>query len=114
MPATQRGQLDRLPSGRWRLRWYDNEGTRQSESFPSKSAGARHFREVIEPQLRGEPVPMPELTLSEFVPLFLERHAAGARPRTIENLGWRLGVATEAFGNVPLRDLERMSDEIAS
>jgi integrase len=56
---------------------------------------------------------MPELTLAEFVPIFLKRHAAGVRPRTIENLRWRLGVSTEAFGDVPLRDLERMSGEIA-
>jgi hypothetical protein len=36
------------------------------------------------------------------------------QPRTIDNLRWRLGVATDAFGNVPLRDLERMSGELAS
>jgi integrase len=114
MPPTQRGQYDKLPSGRWRLRWYDEEHERQSETFPSKSAAVRHYRDVIEPQLRGEPVPMPELTLSEFVPLYLERHGAGVRRRTVENLRWRLGVATRAFGGVPLRDLERMSGEIAS
>jgi integrase len=69
---------------------------------------------VIEPQLRGEPTQSPELTLAEFVPLYLERHAAGVRPRTTEALRWRLGVAMKAFGDVPLRDLERMSGEIAS
>jgi integrase len=114
MPPTQRGQYDKLPSGRWRLRWYDEERVRQSETFPSKSAAARYYRDVIEPQLRGEPVPMRELTLSEFVPLYLERHGAGVRPRTVENLRWRLGVATRAFGGVPLHDLERMSGEVAS
>jgi integrase len=81
---------------------------------------------VIEPQLRGEPALMPELTLAEFVPLYLERHAAGVRPRTIATLRERLShrrklghgetcrCATCAFGDVPLRDLERMSGEIAS
>ena len=57
---------------------------------------------------------MPELTLSELVELYLERHAATVRPRTIGALRWRLGVATAAFGNVPLRDLERMAGEIAT
>jgi integrase len=114
MPATQRGQLDKLPSGRWRLRWYDQEGERRSKSFESKSGAARHYRDVVEPQLRGEPAPIPELTLAEFVPIYLERHAAGVRPKTIDALRWRLGVATQAFGNVPLSDLERMSGEIAS
>ena len=69
---------------------------------------------MIEPQLRGEPAALPDLTLAEFVPLYLERHAAGVRPRTIDALRWRLGVAIEAFGDVPLRDLERMSGEIAA
>lgn len=113
MPASQRGQLDRLPSGRWRLRWYDPEGKRRSKSFPSKSAGSRYFREVVEPQLRGEPVPVPELTLAEFVPLYLERHATTVRPRTIQTLRERLPHATRGFGDVPLRDLERLTSEIA-
>jgi hypothetical protein len=48
------------------------------------------------------------------VALYLERHAATVRARTIDALRWRLGIATAAFGDVPLRDLERMSGEIAS
>jgi integrase len=81
---------------------------------------------VIEPRLRGESEPLPELTFAEFVPIYLERHAAGVRPRTTTTLRERLGhrrqlenaeecrCATCAFGDVPLRDLERMSGEIAS
>src|SRR5436190_15722247 len=115
MPAIQRGQPYRLGPNRWGLRYYNADGKRHRKSpFPSRSAVLAHYRDVIEPQLRGEPVPMPELTLSEFVPMYLERHAAGVRPRTIDALRWRLGVATEAFGDVPLRDLERMSGEVAS
>jgi integrase len=48
------------------------------------------------------------------VDLYLERHAASVRPRTIAALRWRLGIATAAFGDVPLHDLERMSGEVAS
>jgi len=59
-------------------------------------------------------VPLPELTLGEFVPLFLDRHGVNVRRRTIDNLRWRLGVATQAYGRVPLRELERMSGEVAS
>jgi integrase len=54
------------------------------------------------------------LTLAELVDLYLECHAATVRPRTIGALRWRLGIAMAAFGDVPLRDLERMSGEIAS
>ncbi len=82
--------------------------------FSSKSAALAHFRDVIEPQLRGEAASLPDLTLAEFVPLYLDRHAAGVRPRTIEALRWRLGVAAEVFGDIPLADLERMSGEVAS
>jgi integrase len=113
MPPIQCGQYDKLPSGRWRLRYYDRDGERQpGGTFPSKSAAVRHYRDVIEPQLRGE-APMPELTLAEFVPRYIERHGTGIRPRTIQALRQRLGYAIRAFGDVPLRDLERMSGELA-
>jgi integrase len=69
---------------------------------------------VIEPQLLGEPIAMPDITLSEFVPLYLERHAASVRPRTIVTLRERLPHATRAFGSVRLRELEHMSGELAS
>lgn len=52
--------------------------------------------------------------MSEFVPIYLERHAASVRPRTITTLSERLPHAVKAFGSVPLRDLERMSGELAS
>jgi hypothetical protein len=115
MPATQRGQAYRLGPHRWGLRYYDANGQRRRKSpFPSKTAALDHYRNVIEPELRGDPVPMPEITLVELVDLFLERHAASVRPRTIKILHERLAYATRAFGDVPLRDLERMSGEIAA
>ncbi len=115
MPPTQRGQAYRLGPNRWGLRYYDADGKRRRKSpFPSRSAALTHYRDLIEPQLRGEPVPMPELTLGEFVPLYLERHAASVRPRTIQTLRERLQHAERAFGDVPLRNLERMTGEVAS
>jgi integrase len=115
MPATQRGQAYRLGPNRWGLRYYDTEGARRRKSpFPSKSAALAHYRDVVEPQLRGEPAKLPDLTLAQLVDLYLERHAASVRPRTIDALRWRLGVATDAFGAVSLGDLERMGGEVAS
>ena len=52
--------------------------------------------------------------LDGLVALYLERHAASVRPRTIVTLRERLEHATRAFGTVPLADLERMAGEIAS
>ena len=114
MPATQRGQVDRIKPGHWRLRYYLPDGGRTSrQPFASKSAAWAYFREHVEPELRGEPVPLPELTLAAFVPLYLDRHGASVRPRTIATLAERLRAATRAFGDVPLRDLARMADEVA-
>ena len=114
MPATQRGQAYRLGPNRWGLRYYDEHGKRQRESpFPSKSSALAHYRDVIERQLRGETPSLPELTLSELLELYLERHAVNVRSRTIGILRERLGYAIRAYGDVPLRDLERMSGELA-
>ena len=78
MPATQRGQAYRLGPNRWGLRYYDADGNRRRKSpFPSKTAALAHYRDVIEPQLRGEPAPLPELTLRRVrATLYLERHGA--------------------------------------
>jgi hypothetical protein len=98
MPATQRGQAYRLGPNRWGLRYYDASGARRRKSpFPSKSAALAHYRDVIEPELRGDPTPMPELTLGELVHVYLERHAASVRPRTIQTLRERLPHATRLW-----------------
>ena len=79
----------------------------------NRSAAWKHFRGVIEPRLNGEPAATPELTLAEFADLYLERHGANARSRTIGTLRQRLGYATRDYGTVPLRDLQRMVDDLA-
>lgn len=115
MPPIQRGQAYRLGAGRWGLRYYDAGGKRRRKTpFPSKSAALAHYRDVIEPQLRGDTVTARDVTLDEFVALYLERHTASVRPRTISTLRKRLAYATQAFGTVHLPDLERMSGEVAS
>jgi integrase len=114
MPPTQRGSVRRLASGRHQLRYYDNEGKRQSGGlFPTRSAAFAHFRAAIEPQLRGEVAPLPDLTLAEFVEVYLSRHAVTVRPRTIRVLRERLRYATRAYGDVRLSALESMSGELA-
>src|SRR4051794_14495228 len=114
MPATQRAQAYKLKSGKgWGVRYYDRDGNRPRKSpFPTKSAALAYYRDIIEPQLRGERAPMPELTLAGLVEVYLERHAASVRPRTVATLRERLAHAVRAFGDVPLRDLERMAGEI--
>jgi integrase len=115
MPPLQRGQAYRLGANRWGLRYYDENGVRRRKSpFPSKSAALAHYRDHIEPVLRGEPAPMSDLTLAEFVPIYLERHAVRVRPKTVTTLRERLAYATRDFGTVTLRNLERMSGDLAA
>jgi integrase len=114
MPPIQRGQAYRLGPNRWGLRYYDAAGDRRRKSpFPSKSAALAFYRDIVEPELRGEAPLLAELTLAELVDLYLERHAATVRARTVYSLRERLSHAVTAFGDVPLRDLERMPSEIA-
>jgi integrase len=121
MPAEQRGWAERLLSGHWILRYRDADGTPQRARTPagqvmrfkSKTAALNHYRDVIATRLRGER-PTVEYTLAAFVPVFLERHAVGVRGRTVATLRDRLRHPLAAFGDVTLRELERMADEIAA
>lgn len=45
---------------------------------------------------------------------FLERHGKLAKPATIETLRWRLRRPLDDYGDVPLADLEHMTDELAA
>jgi integrase len=114
MPATQRGQAYRLGPNRWGLRYYDAAGVRHRKSpFPSKSAALTYYRDVIEPELRGDAPVARDVTLAEFVDTYLERHTATVRRRTVETLRERLRHAETAYGDVLLCDLERMSGDLA-
>ena len=116
MPATQRGQAYRLGPDRWGLRYYDAAGRRRRKSpFPYQERRARPLprRDRARAARRGRRR-CPSSRSPSSCELYLERHAAGVRPRTIAALRERLGYATRAFGDVPLRDLERMSGELAA
>jgi integrase len=115
MPATPRGSVYRLGPKRFGVRYRDRDGRLRRESpFTSPSKARDWFRDVKLPELRGRSAPMPETTLAEFVELYLGRHAASVRPRTIATLRDRLRHAIAAFGDIPVRELERMADDIAA
>ncbi len=113
MPAEQQGDVYQLADGRWGLRYKDRDGNRRrtEEKFPNRTAARRHFRDVIRPTLQGPPRPA-EMTLAEFVPVYIRRHNP-PRDRTRTTLEKRLRYATDAFGDVPLTDLENMAGELA-
>jgi hypothetical protein len=103
MPAEARGHVRKLPSGKWQLRYYDSKGGRRSGgAFSTKSEAWAHYRDVVEPELNGRPAARRDLTYSQLVEVFLERHAIVAKPRTITELRWRLKQSEEKFGEIPL------------
>jgi integrase len=114
MPAEARGHVRKLPSGKWQLRWYDRKGVRHSGgAFPTKSEAWSHYRDVVEPKIHGRVATRRDLTLTELVGVFVERHGKVAKPRTIRTLRERLRRPLDAYGNTPLADLECMTDELA-
>ena len=114
MPARQRGSTYRLADGRWGLRYYEHgRKKRRISGFPTRTAALDHFRDVIEPRLRGEKTSLPDLTFAELADRFLERHAGVRSPRTIRTLSERLVRPLAAFGDVPVSELERRSGEVA-
>lgn len=114
MPATQRGHARKLPSGRWQLRYRDKAGDYHSAGvFKTKTAALDHYRDAIEPRLRGEPEAPPELTLAELVDKYLERHGQIRSASTIRTIRHRLKRPLEAYGGVTLRELEGMAGDLA-
>ena len=89
MPAEARPRARRLPSGKWQLRYYDSKGGHRSGgAFSTKSEAWTHYRDVIEPELHGRPVARRDVTLTELVDTFLERHGScAARRRSTRSAG---------------------------
>jgi integrase len=113
MPAEARGHVRKLPSGLWQLRSYRDGRRRSGGAFPTKSAALNHFRDVVEAELRGHAVRAYNLTLSDLVDVFLERHGKVRSPRTIQTIRERLRRPLDRFADVPLSELESMTDEVA-
>ena len=114
MPAEQQGSVYKTPKG-FGLRWYDETGTAADRAgFSSRSAARTWFRDVERQRMRGEtPAPAP-VTLAEHVDSYLEAHAVGRDPKTIDVLRFRLGYATRVFGDLRLDELERRVPEVAA
>jgi hypothetical protein len=113
MPAEARPRARRLPSGRWQLRYTVAGEVRSGGAFATKTDALNHFRDVIEPELQGRAVTRRDVTLTELVDTYLERHGTVAKPATIATLRWRMKRPLNDFGDTVLVDLEQMTDEIA-
>jgi integrase len=113
MPADQRGHVYATSNG-YGIRWYDEHGTRRRRAgFKSRSAARSWFENVEKRRMRCEEVAPEPTTLSEHVARYLEAHAVGRDPKTIDVLRFRLGYATRTFGELRLDEFERRVAEVA-
>lgn len=113
MPAEARPRARRLPSGKWQLRYTVAGEVRSGGAFSSKTDALNHYRDVVEPELQGRTVARRDITLTELVDTYLERHGKITSPATVATLRWRMKRVLKDYGDTTLVDLERMTDEIA-
>jgi integrase len=114
MPAEARGSIYKTSRG-YGLRWYDETGTRRRRAgFGSRSEARAWFRDIERKRMRGEPIAPDPVTLSEHVDRYLDAHAVGRDPKTIDVLRFRLAYATRVFGDLRLDELERRVAELAA
>jgi integrase len=104
MPAKQRGRLEKLPSGRWSVRFYDENGVRQRQGgFETKTEAAEWLGrrlDEIQALRRGELVAMSHRpqTVNALLDAFLERHGVTVDSATKRKLERQLKHARAAFG----------------
>lgn len=106
MPAKQRGRIEKLPSGRWSVRFYNEHGARHRQGgFETKSeAGDWLQRKTteIEALRRGENPSATQRvpTLGELIDEYLGQHIA--EENTLRTLAARLKYANDSFGSTRL------------
>src|SRR5262245_9206559 len=105
MPARQRGRVEKLPSGKWSARYYDERPERQRESgFATKTAArdwlARKMDEV-EALRRGDAIPVAHrpATVDALLDLFIEKHGRTLDPGTLRTDKSALKHARKTFGD---------------
>jgi integrase len=127
MPARQRGSAVKLPSGRWRARWYeggghDNQGrklplVRHSRGgFETKTAALDYLQtkaDEVSALRRGDLIPTSHRpqTIDQLLDTFQERHGATIDPATLRTLKARLKHARDRFGDQHPDSLNRLELE---
>jgi integrase len=117
MPSRQRGRIEKLPSGRWSVRYYDESDTRVRQGgFDTKTAAGdwldRKLGEVAAVR-RGDATAIAkaeEITFADLCNRFLAAHEAD--DVTIAKIRTQLANAIGNFGDRPIRTLR--PDELAA
>jgi integrase len=111
MPSVQRGQVYRLGGGSWAYRYRDeHKRRRQKGGFPTRSEALEALDDALRTARNPERARRRDWTVSELVTRYMAQHQAS--PATIARLRAMTNKATDAFGDVRLREL--LPDEIGA
>jgi integrase len=111
MPSVQRGQVYRLDGGSWAYRYRDeHKRRRQRGGFATRSEALEALDDALRTARNPERAIRRDWTVSELVVRYMAQHQAA--PATIARLNAMTKKATEAFGDVRLREL--LPDEIGA
>ena len=117
MPSRQRGRIEKLPSGRWSVRFYDESGARVRQGgFATKTEAGEWLErrlDNVQALRRGDAQAVAraeEVTFTELADRYLTAHEAD--DVTIARLRSQLSPAVATFGERPVRTLR--PDELAA
>lgn len=117
MPSVQRGRVEKLPSGRWSARFYDENGERRRQGgFETKTA-ARDWLDTKTKEVaalrRGDLIPVSHrpTTVDALLDVFIEKHGRTLDPQTLRTDKSSLKHARQAFGDRHPDSLNRLELE---
>lgn len=95
--------IDRLPSGRWRVRFYDDTGRQRGKSFPRKTDARRWLDEQTAALVRGDYVDpkTARTTMEQWCEQWLKGYAT-RRASTVRQAAVHVRVIVAEFGPMPL------------
>jgi len=101
------GAIERLPSGRYRVRWWTLDGRHPSRTFTLKQDAETWLRRVLVDQEReGYDLPSKSLTVATLTEAWWETVGHSVKPRTLERYEDHRDVITRMLGDVPVGALD--------
>jgi integrase len=117
LPSAQRGRVEKLPSGRWSARFYDEHGQRRRQGGFGTKTEARDWLDdkmkEITALRRGDAIPLSHRpsTVSALLDLFEEKHGCNLDPATLRTVKSCLKHARREFGDRHPNSLNRLELE---
>lgn len=121
IPKRRRGgSVERLPSGRYKARWYTPDGRHPSKTFTLKADAERYLRRVIvQQEQEGVGLAPRHETLASLIDPWWATVERSVKPRTVERYTLHLeairssGVASRPLGELGYADVQSFVDELS-